>query len=69
MNLTKACAIFDNIECDRFKTEEKYEAIYTVCKMETHNSIFKDKMLKVIWWLLNQLVEIVEEDEVERDGH
>ena len=57
MNIGRACAIFDNIESAPQSIEEKGLAIRTVLDMETHNSVRKAEMLKVINWLWNQIFE------------
>lgn len=51
MALGEAIAIFNMIDASHKTTEEKGEAIKRVLDMETHNSITKDSMLKVIKWL------------------
>lgn len=43
--------------------EEKGLAIYIVMNMETHNSVTKDSMLKVIRWLWDRAFEIKQEGE------
>ena len=55
MKISKACAIFENIDSPDFTDLEKGEAIYEVLKMPTHNSITKDKMLNVIKWLFDKV--------------
>ena len=52
MNNGKACAIFVNIDSDKYTDEEKGEAIRDVLLMPTHNGITKGQMLKVIHYLL-----------------
>jgi len=52
MNIGKACAVFLNIESDKYTVEEKGEAIMNVLGMPTHNGINKDAMLKVIKYML-----------------
>ena len=51
MNIGKAMAIFHNINSDKYSETEKAMAIYRVMHMETHNSVTKNSMLKVIRWL------------------
>lgn len=63
MNNGKARAIFDNIENASESIEEKGEAIYIVMNMETHNSVTKDSLLKVIRWLWNLAFELKHEVE------
>ena len=66
MNNGKARAIFDNIENASESIEEKGAAIYIVMNMETHNSVTKASMLKVIRWLLERAFEIKQEAKDER---
>ena len=63
MNIGKARAIFDNIENASESIEEKGAAIYIVMNMETHNSVTKDSLLKVIRWLWDRAFELEQEDE------
>ena len=58
MNKGRALAIFENIENVSESIEEKGEAIHIVMNMETHNSVTKDSMLKVIRWLWDRAFEI-----------
>lgn len=58
MELGRARAIFDNIESAPESIEEKGAAIYLVMNMETHNSVTKADMLKVIRWLWNQTFQL-----------
>ncbi len=60
IKIGKQCAIFCNIDSEKFTNEEKALAIYDVLKMPTHLSITKDSMIKVIKWLWDQLYEIKE---------
>lgn len=60
MKLGKACAIFQNIDSPDYSDEEKGLAVLKVSRMETHNSIRKDDMLKVIRWLLELSFELPE---------
>lgn len=62
MKIGKACAIFMQIDSDEYTVEEKGTAIYEVLKMPTHNGINKDKMLSVIWYLLNLTFDIPEKE-------
>ena len=63
MNIGKARAIFDNIENASESIEEKGAAILIVMNMETHNSVTKASMLKVIRWLWDRAFEINQEGE------
>lgn len=51
MNIGKACAIFENINSEKYSEYEKAMAIYIVMNMETHNSVTKASMLEAIRWL------------------
>ena len=61
MKIGKAWSIFYDIQSNKYSDEEKALAIMQVCGMETHNSVTKDAMLRVIWHLLNELWELPEE--------
>ena len=56
MNIGKACAIFEQINSNRFTDAEKLEAIREVVEMPTHNGITKDKMLAVLRWFSKNVV-------------
>ena len=60
MNIANACWIFTNIDSEEYTPEEKGLAVMQVCRMATHNSITKDMMLRVIWWLLNLAFDVPE---------
>lgn len=60
--LGRARAIFDNIDNATETVEEKGWAIRMVLDMETHNSVTKASLLRVLDWLWNQHFEF-EEDE------
>ena len=63
MNKGRALAIFENIENASESAEEKGMAIHIVMNMETHNSVTKASMPKVIRWLWDRAFEINQEDE------
>lgn len=63
MNIGTARAIFDDIENEGISIEEKGLAILIVMKMETHNSVRKSDMLKVMDWMWHQIFEIEQEGE------
>ena len=50
MNIGKACAIFEQIDSNKYTDAEKLEAVREVVEMPTHNGITKDKMLAVLRW-------------------
>lgn len=58
MNISRATAIFEDINSDKYSNEEKALAIYDVMKMPTHNGVKKDSMLSVIKWLWHKIYEI-----------
>jgi hypothetical protein len=66
MKMGEAYKIFYDIESQEYTDEEKGMAIYRVLKMETHNSVTKDAMLKVIAWLLGMAFEL---PEVQNENH
>lgn len=61
MNTGKAVAIIKELNSTSFTDEEKFEAIFTVADMETHNSITKDSLVNGIRWIKN-LCEETEDD-------
>lgn len=67
MNIGEAWVVFKNIDSDQYDVQEKGQAIYDICRMETHNSITKATMLRVIWWLLGLVFELPERKD-ENDG-
>ena len=58
MNISRATAVFADINSDEYSDEEKALAIYDVIKMPTHNGVKKDSMLSVIKWLWHKIYEI-----------
>lgn len=58
MNISRATAVFEDINSDEYSDEEKALAIYEVMKMPTHNGVKKDNMLSVIEWLWHKSYEI-----------
>ena len=51
MNLGLAMAIWQHIDSDQHSILEKGEAIKMIHDMDTHNSVTKNSMLKVIGWM------------------
>ncbi len=51
MTIGKACAIFLQIDSEKYTDEEKAIAIHKTMNMPTHMSITKDSMLAVIKYL------------------
>ena len=64
MKIGTACAIFLQINSEKYTDEEKGTAILEVLKMPTHNGISKSAMLEVIGYLLNLAFDVPEESEV-----
>ena len=60
MKFGKAYAIFARIDSPDYTDEEKGAAIHTILKMETHNSVPKVAMLKVIGYLLHLAFDVPE---------
>ena len=52
MNIGKACAIFAQIDSDKYSDAEKLEAVREVVEMPTHNGITKATMLTVLRWFV-----------------
>ena len=67
MKIGTACAIFLQINSEKYTDEEKGTAILKVLKMPTHNGITKDAMLEVIEYLLNLAFDVPEGSEVAND--
>lgn len=54
MGIGKACAIFMNIQSNKYNELEKGLAIRMVLDMPTHNGITKAQILDVLDWLWNE---------------
>lgn len=65
MNCGKACAIFEQLESDKYSENEKLTAIKEVLDMPTHNGVTKDQILSAFRWLYEWAVEEVEPEEAE----
>ena len=63
MKFGKAYAIFANIDSPDYTDEEKGAAILAILEMETHNSVTKAAMLKVIDYLLHLAFDVLEPKE------
>lgn len=68
MNIGKACAIFEQLESDKYSENEKLTAIKEVLDMPTHNGITKDKILGAFRWLYELAVEELEPKEAEEQS-
>ena len=58
MNIGKACAVFEQIESDKYSEDEKLRAIWAVLDMPTHNGITKGTILEAFRWLFNYTINI-----------
>ena len=68
MNCGKACAIFEQLESDKYSENEKLTAIKEVLDMPTHNGITKDKILGAFRWLYELAVEELGPEEAEEQS-
>lgn len=68
MNIGKACAVFNQIESDKYSDDEKLRAIWAVLDMPTHNAITKDKIIAAFRWLFEYAIEIDSEEEEEKSS-
>lgn len=57
MNIGKACAIFDQINSDKYTEQEKLNAIKQVIEMPTHNGVTKYNILNAFRWFFDWAVE------------
>lgn len=56
MNVGKACAVFEQIDSERYTDDEKLTAIKMVLDMSTHNGITKDTILDAFRWLYSYTI-------------
>lgn len=61
MNTGVACAIFKQIDSEKYTEDQKIQAIQMVLDMPTHNGITKDTILAAFRWLFNAATEYEEE--------
>ena len=64
MNIGKACAIFKQIESDKYTDIEKLIAIDSVLNMETHNGVTKDEILRAFKWFLESEVPVTQNNSI-----
>lgn len=57
MKIGRACAIFEQINSDKYSEQEKLNAIRQVIEMPTHNGITKDEILNAFKWFFDWAVE------------
>lgn len=69
MNIGKACAIFEQLESEKYSDEEKMQAISDVVEMPTHNHITKNSLLKALAWMLDKWDEYSNEPMLVTDIH
>lgn len=62
MEIGKACAIVKNINGYECSAAEKYEAVYAVANMATHNGFSKREFVEAIKWILMHPEEAREND-------
>lgn len=55
MNIGEACAIFKQLDSDKYTYQQKEKAIYIVINMETHNGVTKDDLLKALKYMWNEI--------------
>lgn len=65
MNIGKACAIFEQIQKEKYSDHEKLWAIKEVLDMPTHNGITKDTILNAFKWFFNYTIEEAQEESTE----
>lgn len=66
ITIGKACAVFRQIESDKYSEDEKLRAIWAVLDMPTHNGITKAMILEAFRWLFDYAIEIDPESETEK---
>lgn len=57
MNIGKACAVFEQINSEKYEEQEKLNAIKQVIEMPTHNSISKEEIINAFRWFFNWAAE------------
>lgn len=57
MNIGKACAVFEQINSEKYEEQEKLNAIKQVIEMPTHNSISKAEIINAFRWFFNWAAE------------
>ena len=62
MNIGRAVGIVKQILNENYTDEEKALAIYQVMNMPTLNSVTKDELVKVVYWLWNMVFHFEDED-------
>ena len=58
MNIGIACAIFEQIDSDKYTADEKLIAIHEVLQMPTHNGITKSEIIKAFRWFFELAAEV-----------
>ncbi|WP_418613936.1 hypothetical protein [[Ruminococcus] torques] len=66
MNIGLACAIFQNINSEKYTENEKLEAIKKVLEMPTHNGTTKGEIISTFRWFWNWSIEEAEKETAER---
>lgn len=57
MNIGKACAVFEQINSDKYTDQEKLYAIKQVIDMPAHNGITKEKIIDAFRWFYDWVAE------------
>ena len=57
MNIGKACAVFEQINSDKYTDQEKLYAIKQVIDMPAHNGITKEKITDAFRWFYDWVAE------------
>lgn len=68
MKTGEAYKIFMDIDSPDYTDNEKGEAVLHILRMETHNSVTKAAMLKVIDYLLHLAFDVREAEEADGRG-
>lgn len=67
MNIGKACAIFEQIQKEKYSDNEKLWAIKDVLDMPTHNGITKDTILNTFKWFFDYAIEEAQEESTKHE--
>lgn len=67
MNIGKACAIFKQIDNEKYTEQEKLNAVKLVIGMPTHNGITKDEILNAFRWFFDWAVEESSKKQINAD--
>ena len=65
MNIGLACAIFQNINSEKYTENGKLEAIKKVLEMPTHNGTTKEEIISAFRWFWNWSIEEAKKEAAE----